>query len=93
MLQVTFRDVLPSVDVVAQVHAARAALRAQPEAPAESACLSVTLTHRADEEHMPFRVLVELVHGQGSRVAAVTQAFDPRLALRSGLSVATTPHA
>jgi ABC-type molybdate transport system ATPase subunit len=91
MLQVTFHDVLPSVEVVTQVHAARVLLRAQSErARAASACLSVTLTHHADREAIPFRVLVELVHGERSRVAAVTQAYDPQLALRSGLSVATT---
>ena len=87
MFQVTFHDLFPTTDVVSQISAAHAALRASVDRGAESACLSVTLTHRQDAESTPYRVLIEWVAEQGSRITAATEAYDARAALRSGLSV------
>jgi hypothetical protein len=87
MVQVTFHDLFPTADVVAQVSTAHAALRARADQRADGACLSVTLTHRDDAESTPYRVLIEWVEQQGSRITAATEAYDARAALRSGLSV------
>ena len=87
MFQVTFHDLFPTTDVMAQVSAAHAALRSKADRGDEGACLSVTLTHRGDEDATPYRVLIELVGDQGSCITAATEAYDPHAALRSGLSV------
>ena len=87
MFQVTFHDLFPTADVVAQISTTHAALRARADQATESACLSVTLTHRDDAESTPYRVLIEWVEQRGSRITAATEAYDPRAALRSGLSV------
>ena len=88
MLQVTFRDVLPSVEVLAPISAAHDALRALTDGRLNDACFSVTLTHCEDAERAPYRVSIELVTPAQATVVAVTEAHSLAAALRSGLSVA-----
>ena len=87
MFQVTFRDVLPAAEIVAQVSAAYAALCAQHPARLQGGCLSVALTHEEEGASAPYRAVIELVHATGSAISVITQAHTPRAALQSGLAV------
>jgi hypothetical protein len=85
MLQVKFSGLLPTADLVAQVSAACAALRAQDDTRG-GACLSVTLSRR-DAPEPPYAVVVELVDAAGAVTRAETAAHQLTFALRSALSV------
>lgn len=87
MLKVAFRDVSPSDEVVAQLSAAYAALRAQDGA---RGGLSVTLSYRGESDQAPYEVVVERVDAAGLTVRAEASAFALSFALRSALSVAQT---
>lgn len=89
MLQVTFRDVLPSVEVLAQISAAHGVMRALPDGRVSGeACLSVTLAQRAEPERVPHAVRIELIRPERATTLAITEAHSMSAALRSGLSLA-----
>ena len=88
MLQVTFRDVLPSIEVLAPIRAAHGALRALGDGRLNDACLSVTLTQCEEAQRAPHQVSIELVTPAQATALVVTEAHSLAAALRSGRSVA-----
>jgi len=87
MLQVTFRGVLPTTDVAAQLRAAYTALCTANQAPAsEDVRLSVTLSQR-EEPQLRYAAAVEWVDAAGAVTRAETAAHQLTFALRSALSV------
>lgn len=88
MFQVTFRDILPTAEIVAQVSAAHAALLAQRDTFGQQRCLSVTLAQRGEHGSAPFSISIEHLDREGSVGCAAAEAHQLSFGLRSALSVA-----
>jgi hypothetical protein len=88
MFQVTFRDVLPSVELLAPICAAHDVVRALNDGRLHGACLSVTLTQRDEAARAPHQVLVSVVTPEQTSVVVVTEAHSLQAALRSSLALA-----
>jgi hypothetical protein len=90
MLQVTFRNLLPSEELVGAANDVYLKLRERTAGGGGDARCYVTISAEPAAEHRPVwvRVQVELVPGEGKTLRVLTEGADAALAVRSGILAA-----
>ncbi len=90
MLQVTFRNVLPSEGLVEIAQHEYRRLHERDTARAGRISCNVTIAHRSTSEarRNSFRVQIEILRGKAKACSAVSEGEDVQLALRAGMAAA-----